>query len=66
MGSQSRRSADPVGINIVEGNGIKSYKACFIRFLVFSHSSRMETKNHSFKISMLYPTAFDNWDDLIL
>lgn len=26
----------------------------------------METKNHLFKISILYPTAFENWDDLIL
>ena len=66
LGSQLRRSADSVVTNIVEGYGRKRYKADFIRFLVFSHSSCMETKNHLFKISILYPTAFENWDDLIL
>jgi four helix bundle protein len=66
LGSQLRRSADSVVTNIVEGYGRKRYKADFIRFLVFSHSSCMETKNHLFKISILYSTAFENWDDLIL
>lgn len=66
LGSQLRRSADSVVTNIVEGYGRKKYKADFIRFLVFSHSSCMETKNHLYKISVLYPTAFENWDDLIL
>ncbi len=39
LGSQLRRSADSVVTNIVEGDGRKRYKADFIRFLVFSHSS---------------------------
>lgn len=66
LGSQLRRSADSVVSNIVEGYGRKRYKADFIRFLVFSHASCLETKNHLFKISKLYPEAFENIDKLIL
>lgn len=66
LGSQLRRSADSTVTNIVEGYGRKRYKAEFIRFLVFSHSSCMETKNHLHKISILYPNAFEKREDLIL
>ncbi len=66
LGSQLRRSADSVVSNIVEGYGRKRYKADFIRLLVFSHASCLETKNHLFKISKLYPEAFENIDKLIL
>ena len=55
LGSQLRRSADSVVSNIVEGYGRRRYKADFIRFLVFSHSSNLETINHLFKLSVLYP-----------
>jgi four helix bundle protein len=65
LGSQLRRSADSVVTNIVEGYGRKRYKVDFIRFLVFSHSSCMETKNHLFKITTLYPNVFENMEDLI-
>lgn len=54
LGSQIRRSSDSVVSNIVEGYGRKRYKADFIRFLVFSHASCLETKNHLYKISHLY------------
>jgi four helix bundle protein len=66
LGSQVRRSADSVVTNIVEGYGRKRYKADFIRFLVFSHASCLETKNHLFKIATLYPNTFDKMDDVIL
>lgn len=66
LGSQLRRSADSTVTNIVEGCGRKRYKAEFIRFLVFSHSSCMETKNHLNKIFILYPNAFEKMEDLIL
>ena len=54
LGSQLRRSSDSVVSNIVEGYGRKRFKAEFIRFLVFSHSSCMETKEHLEKINHLY------------
>lgn len=54
LGSQLRRSSDSVVSNIIEGYGRKRYKADFIRFLVFSHSSCLETKGHLEKIHNLY------------
>ena len=54
LGSQLRRSSDSVVSNIVEGYGRRKYKADFIRFLVFSHASCLETINHIFKITQLY------------
>ena len=55
LGSQLRRSSDSVVSNIVEGYGRRKYKADFIRFLVFSHASCLETINHIYKITVLYP-----------
>ncbi len=55
LGSQLRRSSDSVISNIVEGYGRRKYKADFIRFLVFSHSSCLETINHLEKLTHLYP-----------
>ena len=39
QGSQISRSSKSIKDNIVEGYGRKRYKADFIRFLVYSHSS---------------------------
>jgi four helix bundle protein len=64
LGSQLRRASDSVITNIVEGYGRKRYKADFIRFLVFSHSSCLETINHLDKLSNLYPTETDNFLEL--
>lgn len=55
LGSQLRRSSDSVVSNIVEGYGRRRYKADFIRFLVFSHSSCLETIGHLYKITVFYP-----------
>lgn len=55
LGSQLRRSSDSVITNIVEGYGRKRYQADFIKFLVYSHSSNLETINHLDKILVLYP-----------
>jgi len=55
LGSQIRRSADSVNSNIVEGYGRKAYKNDFIKFLIYSHSSNDETKNHLLKIKEIYP-----------
>ena len=39
QGSQLRRSSKSIKDNIVEGYGRKKYKADFIRFLIYAHSS---------------------------
>lgn len=62
LGSQLRRSSDSIVSNIVEGYGRRRYKADFIRFLVFSHSSCLETINHIHKISILYHDLKPNFE----
>lgn len=52
-GSQIRRSMKSVKSNIVEGYGRRRYKTEFIRYLVFSHASCDETKDH---LETLYET----------
>lgn len=57
--SQIRRSSDSVVTNIVEGYGRKRDKSDFIKFLVYSHASNLETLNHIEKIINLYPNLAD-------
>jgi len=45
-GSQIRRSSKSIRSNIVEGYGRRRYQSDFIRFLVYSHSSVDETRDH--------------------
>ena len=66
LGSQIRRSADSINSNIVEGYGRKRYKADFIKFLVYSHSSNDETINHLKKISKLYPDLSQEANNLTI
>jgi four helix bundle protein len=42
-GSQLRRASKSISANLVEGYGRRRYKAEYIRFLVFAHSSCDET-----------------------
>ena len=65
LGSQLRRSSDSVITNIVEGYGRKRYQADFVKFLVYSHSSNLETVNHLEKILVLYPEYFEVVSKLI-
>ncbi len=60
LGSQIRRSADSVNTNIVEGYGRRRYKADFLKFLIYSHSSNDETLNHLEKIIQLYPGIMED------
>src|SRR6056297_3367644 len=46
VGSQIRRSSKSIRSNIVEGYGRRRYKADFIKFLVYAHSSSDETRDH--------------------
>lgn len=52
--SQIRRSAKSIRSNIVEGYGRRRYKAEFIRFLIFSFSSCLETQDH---LEILFETG---------
>lgn len=65
LGSQIRRSSDSVNSNIVEGYGRNRYKADFIKFLVYSHSSCLETKGHLIKINRLYKDLIPEIDRFI-
>ncbi len=66
LGSQIRRSSDSVNSNIVEGYGRNRCKADFIKFLVYSHSSCLETKGHLIKIKHLYKDLIPNIESYIL
>jgi four helix bundle protein len=52
-GSQIRRSAKAIAADIVEGFGRRRYKKEFIRFMVYAHSSSLETIEH---LSILFET----------
>ena len=52
-GSQLRRSAKAIPVNIVEGFGRRRYKNDFIRFLTYALASCDETKEH---LKILYET----------
>jgi four helix bundle protein len=45
-GSQLRRSSKGITANIVEGYGRRRYKAEFVKFLIYAHSSCDETVLH--------------------
>lgn len=65
LGSQLRRSSDSVITNIVEGYGRRVYKNDFLKFLVYSHASNLETMNHLEKISQLYVHFSEESTELI-
>ena len=54
-GSQLRRASKSISANLVEGYGRRRYKAEYIRFLVFAHSSCDETVEWLQYILELYP-----------
>jgi four helix bundle protein len=64
LGSQLRRASDSVITNIVEGYGRKRYKPDFIRFLIYSHASCLETINHLEKLEYLYPVEKNIFNNL--
>ncbi|MFC5624615.1 four helix bundle protein [Algoriphagus winogradskyi] len=65
LGSQLRRSSDSVITNIVEGYGRRSYKNDFIKFLVYSEASSLETINHLEKILALYAELCKEAEELV-
>lgn len=57
QGSQIRRSSKSIKDQIVEGYGRRRYKADFIKFLVYSHSSCDETTSQLEMLVALYPDS---------
>ncbi len=55
QGSQIRRSSKSVKDQIVEGYGRRRYKADYIKFLIYSHSSCDETQSQLEMLLALYP-----------
>lgn len=55
LGSQLRRSSDSVNTNIVEGYGRRAYKNDFIKFLIYSQASCLESICHLEKLGKIYP-----------
>ncbi len=45
-GSQIRRSSKSISANIVEGYGLRHYKAEYIHYLIRSYASSLETVEH--------------------
>lgn len=64
-GSQIRRSSKSITSNIVEGYGRKKYKADFIKYLIYSHSSCDETILHLNFIKETHKNITMNIDELI-
>lgn len=53
-GSQIRRSSKSVSSNIVEGYGLRHYKAEYVHYLIRSYASSLETVEH---LEYLYETG---------
>jgi len=59
-GSQIRRSSQSIKDNIVEGYGRKRYKADFIKSLVYSHASLLESLSQAKFLNTIHPEH--EWD----
>ena len=61
-GSQIRRSSQSIKDNLVEGYGRRKYKADFIKFLIYSHSSLLESTTQSDFLATIHPGA--GWENI--
>jgi four helix bundle protein len=59
QGSQIRRSSKSVKDQIAEGYGRRRYKAEYIKFLIYSHSSCDETLSQLEMLNVLYSEMID-------
>ncbi len=64
-GSQIRRSSKGITASIVEGYGRRRYKADFIKFLVYAHSSCDETILHLNFIKEIHEDYGDEIDNFL-
>jgi len=61
-GSQIRRSSQSIKDNIVEGYGRRRYKADFIKFLVYSHASLLESTSQAEFLNTVHPDT--GWKEI--
>lgn len=61
-GGQIRRSSQTTKDTIVEGYGRKRYKADFIKYLVYSHSSCLESISQAEFIATIHPQT--GWEQV--
>lgn len=61
-GSQIRRSSQSIKDNIVEGYGRRRYKADFVKFLVYSHASLLESTSQADFLNEIHPK--NGWDEI--
>lgn len=60
-GNQIRRSSQTIKDTIVEGYGRRRYKADFIKYLVYSHSSCLESTSQSKFLETIHPHT--GWEE---
>ena len=61
-GGQIRRSSQTTKDTIVEGYGRRRYKADFIKYLIYSHSSSLESKSQAEFLAILHPQT--GWEEI--
>ncbi len=62
-GGQIRRSSQTIKDTIVEGYGRRRYKADFLKFLVYSHASCLESVSQSEFLATVHPLT--GWEEII-
>ncbi len=63
VGSQLRRSSQSIKDTMVEGYGRRRYKPDFIKYLVYSHSSLLESTTQVEFLHSLYPN--EGWNIIV-
>lgn len=63
VGSQIRRSSQGIKDTIVEGYGRRMYKADYIKFLIYAHSSLLEAMSQAEFIFEIYKRK--EWEEMI-
>ena len=61
-GGQIRRSSQTIKDTIAEGYGRRRYKADFLKFLIYSHSSLLESTSQAEFLDTLHPDT--GWKDI--
>ncbi|MCF7816339.1 MAG: four helix bundle protein [Kiritimatiellales bacterium] len=65
IGSQLRRASKSISANIVEGYGRRRYKADFVKFLIYAHSSCDETLEWLKYIQDCHPDLSSSTDPFV-
>jgi four helix bundle protein len=62
-GGQIRRSSQTIKDTIVEGYGRRRYKNDFVKYLIYSHSSLLESTSQAEFLNVLHPNS--GWSEII-